>query len=81
MNKFDTLYKELMESMVAGGGGSVFGSPVDAPAIGSGGGAVGVNNDKIYGFKNGAIKPFAFGKIQSRNIKSNNKTRKKKKGN
>lgn len=40
MNKFDLLYNELMESMVAGGAGSVLGSPVGGE-IGATGGSVG----------------------------------------
>lgn len=40
MNKFDLLYNKLMESMIAGGTGSVFGSPASGP-VGSTGGSFG----------------------------------------
>jgi hypothetical protein len=75
MNKFDLLYNNLMESMVAGGAGSVFGSPSSGVEIGSTGGAVGVSNDKAYDEGRTVIPHLTFGKIQ----KHPNIDRKKKK--
>jgi hypothetical protein len=64
MNKFDLLYNNLMESMVAGGAGSVFGSPSSGVEIGSTGGAVGVSNDKAYDEGRTVIPHLTFGKIK-----------------
>jgi hypothetical protein len=66
MNKFDLLYNNLMESMVAGGAGSVFGSPSSGIQIGSTGGAVGVNDDKAYAPGDNRMPHLTFGKIQKR---------------
>lgn len=65
MNKFDLLYKNLME-MVAGGAASVFGSPANGVEIGSTGGAVGVNNDRAYAEKDPRMPHLTFGKVQKR---------------
>jgi hypothetical protein len=66
MNKFDLLYKKLMESMVAGGAGSVFGSPANGVEVGSTGGAVGVNDDKAYAPNDNRLPHLTFGKVQRR---------------
>lgn len=75
MSKFDLLYNNLMESMVAGGAGSVFGSPTSGVEIGSTGGAVGVSDDKAYAQGDTRIPHATFGKVQKRP----NLNRKKKK--
>lgn len=75
MNKFDLLYNNLMESMVAGGTASVFGSPASGVEIGSTGGAVGVSNDKAYAEGDNRMPNLTFGKVQKRP----NLNRKKKK--
>jgi hypothetical protein len=75
MNNFDLLYNKLMESMVAGGSGSVFGSPTNGVEIGSTGGAVGVSDDRAYGYKDPRTPHSTFGTIQKRP----NVNRKKKK--
>lgn len=75
MSKFDLLYNTLMESMVAGGAGSVFGSPTSGVEIGSTGGAVGVDDDRAYGYKDPRMAHSTFGKVQNRP----NLNRKKKK--
>jgi hypothetical protein len=75
MSKFDLLYNNLMESMVAGGAGSVFGSPSSGVEIGSTGGAVGVDDDRAYAYKDSRSPHFTFGKTQKRP----NLNRKKKK--
>lgn len=74
MSKFDLLYNNLMESMVAGGAGSVFGSPTSGE-IGATGGAVGVSNDKAYAYNDTRMPHPTFGKVQKRP----NLNRKKKK--
>jgi hypothetical protein len=66
MNKFDLLFNNLMESMVAGGAGSVFGSPSSGIEIGSTGGAVGVSDDRAYAYKDARMPHSTFGKIQKR---------------
>lgn len=66
MNKFDLLFNNLMESMVAGGAGSVFGSPDNGVAIGSTGGAVGVNDDRAYAPNDNRMPHLTFGKVQKR---------------
>ena len=66
MTNFDLLYNNLMESMVAGGAGSVFGSPSSGVEIGSTGGAVGVNDDKAYAQGDNRMPHSTFGKIQKR---------------
>jgi hypothetical protein len=66
MNQFNLLYQDLMESMVAGGVGSVFGSPVNGAEIGSTGGAVGVSDDRAYAKGTAVIPHLTFGKIQKR---------------
>jgi hypothetical protein len=66
MNKFDLLYNNLMESMVAGGAGSVFGSPSSGIEVGATGGAVGVNDDRAYAPNDNRIPHLTFGKIQKR---------------
>ena len=77
MSKFDLLYNKLMESMIAGGAGSVFGSPTNGVEIGSTGGAVGVSDDKAYAEGDTRMPHFTFDKVQKRpNI--NRKNRKKK---
>jgi hypothetical protein len=63
MNKFDLLYKNIIESMVSGGSASVFGSPVNGE-IGSQGGSL--ENSDFYA-KGSNVIPFSvFGKIQKR---------------
>jgi hypothetical protein len=75
MNNFDLLYKKLMESMVAGGAGSVFGSPASGE-VGAAGGAVGVNDDKAYAPGDNRMPHLTFKKVQRRpNI--NKKSKKK----
>jgi hypothetical protein len=66
MNNFDLLYNKLMESMIAGGSGSVFGSPTNGVEIGSTGGAVGVSDDKAYAQNDTRIPHLTFDKIQKR---------------
>ena len=75
MNKFDLLYNNLMESMVAGGATSVFGSPANGVEIGSTGGAVGVSDDRAYNQGDTRLaKP--IGKMQRRpNINGKKKKR------
>jgi hypothetical protein len=74
MSKFDLLYNNLMESMIAGGAGSVFGSPANGVEIGSTGGAVGVDDDRAYGYKDPRIPHLSFGKVQKRpNLNRKNK--------
>ena len=75
MSKFDLLYNNLMESMIAGGAGSVFGSPANGVEIGSTGGAVGMSNDKAYAEGDNRMPHLTFGKVQKRP----NLNRKKKK--
>ena len=66
MSKFDLLYNKLMESMVAGGAGSVFGSPSSGVEVGATGGAVGVNDDRAYAPNDNKFPHLTFGKIQKR---------------
>ena len=66
MSKFDLLYNNLMESMISGGAGSVFGSPANGVEIGSTGGAVGVSDDKAYAQGDTRMPHLTFGKIQKR---------------
>ena len=66
MSKFNLLYNTLIESMVAGGSGSVFGSPTSGIEIGSTGGAVGVNDDKAYAPNDNRMPHLTFGKVQKR---------------
>ena len=74
MSKFDLLYNNLMESMRAGGAGSVFGSPSSGIEIGSTGGAVGVNDDKAYAHNDTRMPHLTFGKVQKRpNLNRKNK--------
>jgi len=77
MSKFDLLYNTLMESMVAGGAGSVFGSPSSEIEIGSTGGAVGVDDDKAYGYKDPRMAHSTFGKKIQKRPNLNRKKKKK----
>jgi hypothetical protein len=79
MDQFDKKYKEIMETMTAGGVTSVFSSPANQSEIGLGGGAVGVDHSRFYGEKDGiAIPKSIFGTVQIRNLnKGKNKPRKK----
>lgn len=77
MNKFDLLFNTLMESMVAGGAGSVFGSPSSGIEIGSTGGAVGVDDDRAYAYKDPRTPHFTFGKKPQTRPNLNRKKKKK----
>ena len=55
-----------MESMVAGGSASIFGSPSNGVEIGSTGGAVGVNDDRAYAPNDNRMPHLTFGKVQKR---------------
>lgn len=76
MNKFDLLYKNLMESMVAGGAGSVFGSPASGVEVGSTGGAVGVSDDRAYNHEDPRLAKPIFSKVQKRPIIDRKKKKK-----
>jgi len=64
MNKFDLLFNNLMESMVAGGAGSVFGSPASGP-VGDTGGSVG--NVDSWNTGSTALAHSLYGTYQKRN--------------
>jgi hypothetical protein len=72
MNKFDILYKQLMEQMVAGGASSMFGSPAGGE-VGSHGGQVG--NTDFWNPNSNVLAKSIFGGVQKRNL--NKKTGKK----
>jgi hypothetical protein len=76
MNKFDILYKQLMEQMVAGGASSMFGSPAGGE-VGSHGGQVGSTD--FWNTNSNVLAKSIFGRVQSRNlnIKTGKKRRKK----
>lgn len=65
MSEFDKLYNILMETMLAGGAGSVLGSPTNSPEIGSQGGKFG--NAEWNSGDNRL--PYKMGKTKRRKLK------------
>lgn len=66
MNEFDKLYNIIMETMLAGGTGSIFGVPTTSPEVGSQGGKFG--NAK---WNEGDTRiPYKMGKIKRRKLKN-----------
>jgi hypothetical protein len=77
MNKFDILYKQLMEQMVAGGASSLMGTPASGP-VGSYGNVVGPNVD-FWNNKSNVLAKSIFGTYQKRELKPAKRSRKPKK--
>jgi len=71
MNKFDILYNQLMEQMVAGGPASTLGSPQSGP-VGSYGNVVG--SVDFWNSGSNVIGKSIFGTYEARNLKNNKKT-------
>lgn len=73
MNKFDELYTQIIEQMLAGGASSVFGSPAGGE-VGSHGGQVG--NTDFWNTNSNVLAKSIFTGTSKRNLNFN-KTRKK----
>jgi len=82
MDQFDKKYKEIMETMTAGGVTSVFSSPANQSEIGLGGGAVGVDHSRFYAEKDGIVMPKSiFRTVERRNLNKGKKNKPRKKSN
>lgn len=77
MNKFDELYTQIMEQMVAGGVSSVLGSPASGP-IGNTGGAFPGGSDS-YATGSNAMPKSIFGNAAKRNLNFNKESKKNRK--